>query len=402
MPPKDRTPIVLKDISSKRVINRQVSVSDYKKSISPLLSIMPELERSLPSSGTVFVGNSAYPEVSQEALLSQGLQTLLQIDKKYSNLIRDDLLNENLDDIYVDENGNVHHTGAGSSTTTTPEEKEEEPKIDLAAQERKNQGRQFSRQLISLPWFTMTMPFADYTISSINVNTSITKQFQIIMNNADMYSGFYEGLWIYYPDLPYENSLRWRNVFLKLGSNAIISKINEAIAFGPFTGLSATELNGVPYLSKKTDDDKVIYQLEQISQGLTDGLQPTNNEKEVTAGSVVDALLKADWDHDFFLTKINMTHEQAQLFGKGCKFLGPWLLEQGRKLQQNASSSESDSDSATAQQIVGTILVVCGNILQYLGQQILNCDKGKGIRLLTNFWAGFLCTGVPILWPQSR
>lgn len=400
MPPKDITPVTLKDISSKRIMNRQILVSDYKKSINELLTLMPELERSLPSSGTVFVGNSAYPQVSQEALLTHGLQTIAQLDNKYAKLIREDLLKERLDDIIVDANGNIHHSSPGSTTTTTTEEEEEEPAIDPAIAELRNQGAQFARQLIGLGWFTYTMPFTNYKISSINLSPSVTKQFQVIRKDVEMSRGFDQELWQYHAGTSYENSLRWRNVFLKLGAGSVTTKINEAISFGPFTGLSVSDINGAPSLSKRTDDEKVIFHLEQLAQGITNVSEPTNNEKDATAGSAIKALLQADWDHDFFLTKINMTHEQTQLFGKGCKFLGPWLIDQGRKMQQNAGSSDSDSD--TASQIVGTILVVCGTILQYLGQQILNCDKGNGIRLLTNFWAGFLCTGVPIVWPQSR
>ena len=401
MPPKDITPVTIRDISSKRVINRQILASDYKKSIKELLTIMPELERSLPSTGTVFVGNSAYPEVSQEAILTHGLQTI-QLDKKYANFIREDLLKDRLDDIFIDANGNVHHGGSGTSTTTTTTEEEEEPVLDPAIVERRNQGMQFAKQLIALPWSIVTIPLTNNKISSINLSAAMTKQFQSVLKDSEMYNGFDKELWLYHPGIGYDNSLRWRSVFLKLGSFTVNAKISEAISFGPFTGLSVVDFNGAPTLSKRTDEEKVIYHLELLSQGFTDGLEPTNNEKDVSAGSAINALLNADWDHDFFLTKINMTHEQTQLFGKGCKFLGPWLIEQGRKLQQNASSSDSNSDSDTASQIVGTILVVCGNILQYLGQQILNCDKGNGIRLLTNFWVGFICTGVPIVWPQSR
>jgi len=261
---------------------------------------------------------------------------------------------------------------------------------------------QFAKQLIKLPWTSFTMPMTSLTIFTVILDNGRTVQLKTVLNNPDMKTGFFEGLCVNSTDPSYDSSNRWRKVFSVLGITKVISTLNDAITFGSFTGLIVQDVFGVPYVQKKTDNVKVISCMELMSQNLYNGPKPTDGEKEVTAGDAVNAFLNAHWDHGWFLTTVTMSHEQAQSFGKGCKFLGPWLIEQGRKLQQSSASSESDSDSDTAKQIVGTILVVLGNVIQYVGQAILDCDKGKGIVLYTNFWAGFILTGVPVVWPESR
>lgn len=74
----------------------------------------------------------------------------------------------------------------------------------------------------------------------------------------------------------------------------------------------------------------------------------------------------------------------------------------GGSTSASSSSSSSSSDSESAAKVVGIILVVLGNVLDEVGKAILNTDHGNGITLLTNLWLGFVLTGVPVVWPESR
>ena len=166
---------------------------------------------------------------------------------------------------------------------------------------------------------------------------------------------------------------------------------------------SSCVLNNTPFVGTRTD----TLQLTHVLYSGLSGPQPTDGEKQKAAGDAVGALLQAKWHHDTFCTKAEMTHEQAQLFGKGLQVFGPMLRKIGTEMQQSqasasSSSSSSSSDSESAAKVVGIILVVLGNVLDEVGKAILNTDHGNGITLLTNLWLGFVLTGVPVVWPESR
>jgi len=100
-PKRDRISEIFKKPTSFKIKNQQVSVSEYKAEISQLISIMPELEKALPSSGKVIVGESAFPSASQGTQLVYALQNIKKIDPKVFELIRDKKIKDELDNIYI-------------------------------------------------------------------------------------------------------------------------------------------------------------------------------------------------------------------------------------------------------------------------------------------------------------
>jgi hypothetical protein len=368
-----------------------------RAAIEPLAELIPDvarLQKALPRQGPVYVGQ--FSGSSRGASVLSGLN----IAGRIRGLDRARLESE-LDGIYVDENGNIHHTGTGTGTTTPSDTGPTTPSTDPAVDARKQEGFNFARSLLALPWSIGTFTTPPMTLELIRPSPAITKQLRDVLSNTDKLAGFKSGIVATEPPATKENSDRWQRVFSFFTYDVVRQRANEAVVFGPYTGLSVLLLNGVPIVGKRTDTVQVT---NVVYSSLT-GPQPTDAEKAESAGDAVSALVNATWHHDFVCTKAEMTHEQAQMFGKGCKVFGPFIRDIGTKLQQDeASSSSSDqsSDSSSAKQIVGTILVVLGNILSEVGQGILNADHGNGINLLTNFWLGILLTGVPIVWPESR
>lgn len=377
-----------------------VDATKLRQAMASLTDVVPEaagIQQALPRAGTVYVGQLG--SASSAARLVSGLKTpgrLPSIDRSR--------LERTLDGIYIDANGNVHHTGQGPGTTTTDPGASTTPSVDPAVAARTQEGRNFALGLLARPWNEGNIP----TVPPMHLETiwlahDVTGQLRDVLSDVDKLAGFKAGLAGGDTAVTRQNGERWLRVCLILSYDAVRARAHEAFTFGPFTGLAVTLLNNTPVVGPKTD----TLQLTHVLYSGLSGPQPTDGEKQKAAGDAVGALLQAKWHHDTFCTKAEMTHEQAQLFGKGLQVFGPMLRKIGTEMQQSqasasSSSSSSSSDSESAAKVVGIILVVLGNVLDEVGKAILNTDHGNGITLLTNLWLGFVLTGVPVVWPESR
>lgn len=377
-----------------------VDATKLRQAMASLTDVVPEaagIQQALPRAGTVFVGQLG--SASSAARLVSGLKTpgrLPSIDRSR--------LERALDGIYIDANGNVHHTGQGPGTTTTDPGATTTPSVDPAVAARTQEGRNFALGLLARPWNEGNIP----TVPPMHLETiwlahDVTGQLRDVLSDVDKLAGFKAGLAGGDTAVTRQNGERWLRVCLILSYDAVRVRAHEAFTFGPFTGLAVTLLNNTPFVGPRTD----TLQLTHVLYSGLSGPQPTDGEKQKAAGDAVGALLQAKWYHDTFCTKAEMTHEQAQLFGKGLQVFGPMLRKIGTEMQQSqasasSSSSSSSSDSESAAKVVGIILVVLGNVLDEVGKAILNTDHGNGITLLTNLWLGFVLTGVPVVWPESR
>lgn len=377
-----------------------VDATKLRQAMASLTDVVPEaagIQQALPRAGTVYVGQLG--SASSAARLVSGLKTpgrLPSIDRSR--------LERALDGIYLDANGNVHHTGQGPGTTTTDPGATTTPSVDPAVAVRTQEGRNFALGLLARPWNEGNIP----TVPPMHLETiwlahDVTGQLRDVLSDVDKLAGFKAGLAGGDTAVTRQNGERWLRVCLILSYDAVRVRAHEAFTFGPFTGLAVTLLNNTPFVGPKTD----TVQLTHVLYSGLSGPQPTDGEKQKAAGDAVGALLQAKWYHDTFCTKAEMTHEQAQLFGKGLQVFGPMLRKIGTEMQQSqasasSSSSSSSSDSESAAKVVGIILVVLGNVLDEVGKAILNTDHGNGITLLTNLWLGFVLTGVPVVWPESR
>lgn len=382
--------------SVSRLRSGSIEANRLKAAFEPLADLIPEvaqLQKILPREGVVFVGQPS-GRASAAGVLSG-----LKAAGRFGRIDRARLDRE-LGGIYVDANGNVHHTGSEPSTTTPSEPTTTTPATDPAVAARTLEGRSFAADVLALGWNSLALPMPPLTIEAIRLSPAHSAKLRDIFSDADKRAGFKAGI-AAPPASQKTNSERWQRVLAFFPDDVVRQRAHDAVTFGSFTGMTAVLYNGVPILGKQTDTVAVT---NVVYSSLT-GPQPSEGEKVEAAGDAVSALVNATWHHDFFCTKAEMTHDQAQLFGKGCKAFGPFIRELGTKMQQeeaSASSSGESSDSSSAKQIVGTILVVLGNIISEVGQAILNTDHGKGIVLLTNFWFGILLTGVPVVWPESR
>ena len=377
-----------------------VDATKLRQAMASLTDVVPEaagIQQALPRAGTVFVGQLG--SASSAARLVSGLKTPGRLPS-----IERSRLERALDGIYIDANGNVHHTGEGPRTTTTDPGPTTTPAVDPAVAARTQEGRNFALGLLARPWNDGNIP----TVPPMHLETiwlahDVTGQLRDVLSDVDKLAGFKAGLAGGDTAVTRQNGERWLRVCLILSYDAVRVRAHEAFTFGPFTGLAVTLLNNTPFVGTRTD----TLQLTHVLYSGLSGPQPTDGEKQKAAGDAVGALLQAKWHHDTFCTKAEMTHEQAQLFGKGLQVFGPMLRKIGTEMQQSqasasSSSSSSSSDSESAAKVVGIILVVLGNVLDEVGKAILNTDHGNGITLLTNLWLGFVLTGVPVVWPESR
>jgi len=389
--PKTQTENLIASLSG--IASGKNDPAALKTALAPLVLLAPDMARlqtALPSTGSVFVARPDKQSLGR-AVLSGMASTRripglgkLRLDKELANLA-------------LDKNGDVIHdsgstTSPASGSTTSPAEA---PAV--------TEGRNFALKLISLSWKVLPIPQGTYEV--VELSPTDTKHLRDVLSDAAKLSGFQSALNASQSVVETKlNRDRWQQVFAVLSYPYIQRQANEAVDFGPYTVLQFILFNGVPLIGKRTDSTLVTHNL---YSGILNP-QPTDKEKLAAAGDAINAWVNATWHHDFFLSYAEMTHDQAQLFGKGLQVFGPYLKDIGTKLQQEAAAaaaaakSSGDSDAETAKKIVGSILVVCGSIFSEVGKAILSTDHGNGIKLLTNFWAGVVLTGCVIVWPESR